>query len=385
MAGCETVTRLVVLKETEAGERRVAVVPADLSRLAALGLEVVIESGAGESAGHPDSEYELSGASVAPLSAALDKAAALLVKVRPPTETQAAALPQHSTLVCFLPPASHLPIVGGLRDRGITTFSFDLVPRISRAQSLDALSSQASVAGYEAAVLAARRLGRMFPMLMTAAGTVPPAKVFVMGAGVAGLQAIATARRLGASVLAYDIRPEAAEEVRSLGARFVELDLQALQGSGGYAAEQSQDFLARQQELVATTVAESDAVITTAAVPGRPAPRLISTATVERMRAGAVIVDAAAASGGNCEITSDGEEREHHGVLVIGAGNLASDVPTSSSALYSRNVSNLLALLVRDGEVMSSTEDEVLTSMRLTAGGKVHHEPTRAAMEGTAE
>jgi NAD(P) transhydrogenase subunit alpha len=225
----------------------------------------------------------------------------------------------------------------------------------------------------------------MLPMLMTAAGTVPPAKVFVMGAGVAGLQAIATARRLGASVSGYDIRPEAADEVRSLGAKFVKLELEASQGAGGYAAEQSPEFLARQQELVAATVSDSDAVITTAAVPGRPAPRLITRSTVERMRRGALIVDMAAASGGNCELTRDGEEVEYQGVVVIGAGNLASDVANSASALFSRNVANMLSLLVRDGEIVAEPDDEVLTSMCLTSAGKVRHEPTRASMEGTAE
>lgn len=378
-------TRLVILKETEPGERRVAVVPVDLARLADLGLEVVVEQGAGEPAGHTDGEYELAGASVAPLPDALDKAAAVLVKVRPPSETEAGALPQHATLICFLPPVANLPVVGRLRDRGITSYSFDLVPRTSRAQSVDALSSQASTAGYEAAILAARRLGQMMPMLMTAAGTIPPAKVFVMGAGVAGLQAIATARRLGASVSAFDIRPEAAEEVLSLGGRFVELALEATRGFGGYAAEQSEEFLRKQQELVASTIADSDAVVTTAAVPGRPAPRLISEATVEKMRNGSVIVDLAAASGGNCELTRDGEEVTHHGVLIIGAGNLPSDVAKSASALYSRNVSNLLALLVKAGEVVTQPDDEILVGMCLTAGGQVRHEPTRAAMEGTAE
>jgi NAD(P) transhydrogenase subunit alpha len=206
-----------------------------------------------------------------------------------------------------------------------------------------------------------------------------------MGAGVAGLQAIATSRRLGASVSAYDIRPEAGEEVRSLGARFVELPLEANMGAGGYAADQSQEFVARQQELVASTVAESDVVITTAAVPGRPAPKLIRAGTVERMRTGAVIVDLAAASGGNCELTRDGEEVGHHGVLIIGAGNLVSDVATSASAFYSRNVANLIALLVREGRLVDHPDDEVLVSMCVTRGGKVCHEPTRAAMEGTAE
>lgn len=378
-------TRLVVLKEKEPNERRVAVVPADLPRLSSLGLDVVVERGAGDQAGYRDSDYELAGATVGTYPEALDKAAGVLVKVRPPTESEVAELPQHCTLICFLPPATRLPVIARLRDKDITTYSFDLVPRISRAQSVDALSSQASAAGYEAAILTARRLGRMLPMLMTAAGTVPPAKIFVMGAGVAGLQAIATARRLGASVSGYDIRPEAADEVRSLGARFVQLELEAAQGTGGYAAEQSPEFQARLQELVATTVAESDAVITTAAVPGRPAPRLITAATVARMRRGAVIVDMASASGGNCELTLDGEEVQHQGVVIIGAGNLAADVANSASALYSRNVANLLALLMLDGQIAAESDDEVLSNMCLTSAGRVQNEPTRAAMEGTAE
>lgn len=385
MAGCGAVARVLVVGEKAIGERRVALAPTDVPRLADLGLEVVVEAGAGEAAGYPDSEYEQGGAVTASLEAALGKAAALVLKVRPPTEAEATSLPQHSVLLCFLPPATNLPTVGRLRDKGITTYSFDLVPRISRAQSVDALSSQASASGYEAAILAARRLGRMLPMMMTSAGTTPPARVFVMGAGVAGLQAIATSRRLGAAVSAYDIRPEAAEEVRSLGAKFVELALEATAGVGGYAGEQSLEFLARQQDLVANTVAESDAVITTAAVPGRPAPKLINTRTVERMRKGAVIVDLAAESGGNCELTRDGEEVQHRGVLVIGAGNLASDVATSASALYSRNVANLLALLVQDGKIAEDPDDEILVSMCLTRGGAVRHEPTRAAMEGMAE
>ena len=378
-------TRLVVLKECYPGEHRVAVIPSELSRLAGLGLEVVVESGAGELCGYSDSAYELAGASVAPLPGAVDKDASILVKIRPPTESEASALPQRSTLLCFLPPAAQLPVVGRLRDRGITTYSFDLVPRISRAQSVDALSSQASVAGYAGAILAARRLGRMMPLLMTAAGTNPPAKIFVMGAGVAGLQAIATAHRLGAAVSAYDIRAEAAGEVKSLGARFVELPIQGAEGVGGYAAEQSPDVLARLQELVAATVADSDAVITTAAVPGRPAPKLINTETVGRMRRGAVIVDMAAGAGGNCELTRDGEEVRHQGVVIIGAGNLASEVATSASALYSRNVSNLLTLLVVDGHLTDPDADAVLASMCITREGQVRHEPTRAAMQGMAE
>jgi H+-translocating NAD(P) transhydrogenase subunit alpha len=301
--------------------------------------------------------------------------------VAPPTPEEAAQFPEGSSLVSFLPPASHLEAVSVLRDRQVSAFSFDLVPRTSRAQVMDALSSQASLAGYQAAILAAERLGRVLPMMMTAAGTVAPARVLVMGAGVAGLQAIATSRRLGASVSAYDVRPEAAEEVRSLGATFVELPLEASRGEGGYAAEQSAEFLERQQRLISDTVARADVVITTAAIPGRPAPRLVSAAMVERMRAGSVIIDLAAASGGNCELTVDGEEVERHGVHILGASDLPSRVPTTASALYARNVSNLLALLVRDGEVQPDFDDDIVDATCITAAGVVRHAATRSMLE----
>jgi NAD(P) transhydrogenase subunit alpha len=242
---------------------------------------------------------------------------------------------------------------------------------------MDALSSQANLAGYQGVLLAAERLGRLFPMMMTAAGTVPPARVLVMGAGVAGLQAIATARRLGAAVRAYDVRPEVAEEVRSLGATFVELSLEARHGEGGYAAEQSEDFLARQQGLIAESVAKSDVVITTAAIPGRPAPRLVSAHMLEGMRAGSVVVDLAAATGGNCEVTVDGQEVVHAGVLVIGAGDLPSQVATTASALYARNLANLVSLIVHDGEVVLDFDDDIVAATCLTADHEIRHGPTR--------
>ncbi|MGH9054946.1 MAG: Re/Si-specific NAD(P)(+) transhydrogenase subunit alpha [Acidimicrobiales bacterium] len=379
-------TTLAVLREARHGERRVAVVPGEISRLRALGLDVVVEAGAGRKAGFDDDSYRAQEATT--VLEGRDAAVAgadLVVAVLPLQPDEVSALPEGSALISFLPPAINLHLVARLRDRKVTSFSFDLVPRTSRAQAMDALSSQASLAGYQAVLLAAGRLGRLMPMMMTAAGTSPPAKVLIMGAGVAGLQAIATAKRLGASVSAYDVRSAAAEEVRSLGATFVELPLQAAEGTGGYAAEQSEEFLARQQELIALTVGRSDVVITTAAVPGRPAPRLISTAMVDGMRPGSIIVDLAAASGGNCEITKDGEEVRHGGILVIGASDLPSQVATSASALYARNVSNLAALLVREGRVDPDFDDDIVAATCLTASGAVRHDTTSALLQGLAE
>jgi NAD(P) transhydrogenase subunit alpha len=357
-------------------------VPGEIPKLTSAGLEVVVQAGAGEDAGFGDDGYTgLEGVRVVRgRTEALD-GAGIVVGVSPPTLDEAGQLPDGSAWVSFLPPAAHLDVIAVLRDRHVSAFSCELVPRTSRAQVMDALSSQAGLAGYQAAVLAAERLGRALPMMMTAAGTVAPARVLVLGAGVAGLQALATARRLGASVSAYDIRPEAAEEVRSLGASFVELPLEASQGEGGYAAEQSADFLARQQQLISDTVARSDVVITTAAVPGRLAPILVSTTMVERMRAGSVIVDLASASGGNCEVTIDGQELVYEGVTVIGAADLPSRVATTASALYARNVTNLIALLVSDGEFRPDFDDDIVDATCITAGGKVRHAPTRNLFE----
>lgn len=374
---------LVVMRETAPGERRVALVPSDVQRLAAVGATVAIEEGAGHAAGYTDDDYRATGAQVGDVSGHLSESA-LAVKVQAPTVEEADRLPAKSALLSFLAPSAHLDVVARLRDRGVTVLSFDLVPRTSRAQALDALSSQASAAGYQAAVLAANRLGRMMPMLMTAAGTIPPAKVFVLGAGVAGLQAIATAKRLGAAVSAYDIRPEAGEEIRSLGARSVELPIEATKGSGGYAAEQSEEFIARQQELVAATVGESDVVITTAAVPGRRAPILVTEQMVERMRPGSLIIDLASSSGGNCALTRDGLEVEHSGVLIIAAGDLPSRVASTSSALYSRNVLHTAQILAKEGRWEIDVDDDVIGPMCCVSNGVVRHEPTRIALEGGA-
>jgi H+-translocating NAD(P) transhydrogenase subunit alpha len=377
------VSTVTVIRELRPGERRVAVVPNEVPKLTGRGLDVVVEAGAGERAGFADGDYAVfDGVEVVAGRAGAVGGAQVVLGVSPPTPEEARGLPEGCALLSFLPPASHLEAVKVLAERGVSAFSFDLVPRTSRAQAMDALSSQASLAGYQAALVCAERLGRAMPMMMTAAGTVAPARVLVMGAGVAGLQAIATARRLGAAISAYDVRPEAAEEVRSLGAVFVELPLEARQGQGGYAAEQGAEFLARQQQLISDTVSRSDVVITTAAVPGRPAPRLVSAAMVEGMRAGSVIVDLAAASGGNCEVTVDGAEVDWHGVLVIGGGDLASQVPTTASALYARNVTNLLALLVHDGEIRPDFGDDIVDATCVTAAGAVRHAATRDLIAG---
>jgi NAD(P) transhydrogenase subunit alpha len=379
------VTTVAVIREQRRGERRVALVPGEIPKVTAAGLDVVIQTGAGVEAGFEDQDYlATDGVQVRQTLRDVLSGAGLLITVSPPTVGIVDELPETATLVSLLPPAWNAHVIARLRDRGMTAFSFDLLPRISRAQAMDALSSQASLAGYQAVLVAAGRLGRALPLMMTAAGTVPPARVLVVGAGVAGLQAIATARRLGAAVDAYDVRPEAAEEVRSLGATFVELPIQARSGEGGYAAEQSREFLARQQELLSDSVARADVVITTAAVPGRAAPRLVTKAMVTAMRAGSVVVDLAAASGGNCELTVDGKEVVHGGVLIMGASDLPSEVATTASTLYARNVTNLLSLLVRDGQVRPDFDDEIVAATCITTGGVIRHTPTRELLEAAA-
>jgi NAD(P) transhydrogenase subunit alpha len=372
--------KLAVPKETKPGERRVALVPAELSRLA--GIEVLVERGAGDEALFSDAEYEAAGAVLVEGAAALFATADMVVKVQPPSLEEIPLLQQGSSLLSFLAPSGYLDIVRELAARRVDSYSFELVPRISRAQAMDALSSQATVAGYRAALIAARSLSKFFPLFMTAAGTVPPARVLVMGAGVAGLQAIATCRRLGAVVSAYDVRAAARDEVKSLGAGFLELPLEAQEGTGGYAAAQSEEFLARQQEMIASHIAASDVVITTAAIPGRRAPVLVSADMVRSMRAGAVIVDLAAATGGNCELTVDGQEVVVGGVRIIAASELASTMPTHASALYARNVSSFVKLLVKDGELAPDRSDEIIDKSAVTLGGAVHFGPARAALEG---
>jgi NAD(P) transhydrogenase subunit alpha len=375
---------VAVPRESAPGERRVAAVPEVLGRLSAASIDVTIEAGAGAGALHADDAYVAAGAAIAPDWSTLFDGADVTCKVQAPTVEEAGRLPEGSALVCLLQPAADLEMIKVLVARRIGAFSLDLLPRISRAQGMDALSSQATVTGYRGALIAAERLPRFFPMFMTAAGTVPPAKVLVLGAGVAGLQAIATARRLGAVVRAYDVRPAARDEVRSLGAAFVELELEMQEGQGGYAAEQSEEHLARQRELIGKEVAAADAVITTAAIPGKPAPLLVTGEMVHAMRPGSVIVDLAAETGGNCELSEPGRDVVVSGVTVYGASNLASSMPIHASFLYARNIAEVLGLFVSDGSFAPDFGDEIVAGTCVTFAGEVRHELTRRLLEGGA-
>ena len=366
--------KVAVVRESLSDERRVALVPEAVPRLAKAGLTVSVEAGAGNAAGFPDDAYRAAGAEVD--TDALD-GAGVLVAVQPPTPEQVDRLAAGAVTVSFLPAARELPLIAAIRDGGRTALAMELVPRISRAQSMDALSSQALVAGYRCAIVAAERLPRFFPMSMTAAGNVPPARVLVVGAGVAGLQAIATARRLGAVVKAYDVRTAAAEEVRSVGADFVDLDLPALDGAAGYAREMDEERSRLQRERLAPHVAAADAVITTAAVPGRPAPTVISRAMVEAMRPGTVVVDLAAEQGGNVEGSQPGQEVMIGNALVWGGRNVPSQMPGQASQLYATNVTNLLSLMTADGTVRPDLDDEVVAGCCVVHAGQIRHQPTR--------
>jgi H+-translocating NAD(P) transhydrogenase subunit alpha len=364
---------VLVPAEIRPGERRVAAVPDSVSRLVKAGLDVQVETGAGRYAFASDAAYTEAGASIvgtADLAAAL-AAADVVLHVSPLAVEQVAGLRSGCVTAGFGAPASHAEVVRALAAAGVSSFALELLPRISRAQSMDALTSQALVAGYRAALVAAERLPTFLPLLMTAAGTIPPAKFLVLGAGVAGLQAIATAKRLGAVVEAYDVRASSADEVRSMGAKFVELDLEALEGGGGYAREMSGDRATRQRELLAPFVAKSDAVITTAAVPGRPAPLLVTRAMVEAMRPGSVVVDLAAESGGNVEGSVAGEEVQVGGVTVLGGKDVPSQMPVDASRLFARNVSDLLLLMTSDGQVVPDFDDEVVAGAWMTRDGAV--------------
>ena len=361
--------KIGVPKESLAGERRVALVPEAARGLVKGGLEVGVEAGAGDSAFFSDAVYIDAGAKVTDAATALGSDAVL--KVQPPTPDEVGRLRAGAVLISFLQPATNADVVSALAKQKVSAFSLDLVPRISRAQSMDALSSQAGIAGYKSVLLAANHLPKFFPLLMTAAGTVAPARVLVMGAGVAGLQAIATSRRLGAVVEAYDVRPAVKDEVHSLGATFLELPLEAQEGTGGYAREQSEDFLRRQRELIGDRVAASDVVITTAAIPGRKAPILVTADMVRRMRPGSVIVDLAAETGGNCELTKPGEIIQVGGVTIDGTRNLPSMMPVHASQLYSKNVSTLLLLLVKDGTLKLDFNDEIVKGACVTYDGAI--------------
>jgi len=367
-------------KESAPDERRVALVPDTVTRLSAATLEVTVESGAGSAAFITDEAYQQAGATIVKGAAALIGDADAVLKVQAPSVAEVAMFKKGAVLISFLQPATQGEIVRALAAQGVTAFSLELVPRISRAQSMDALSSQASAAGYKAVLMAAGRLGKFFPMMMTAAGTIPPARVLVMGAGVAGLQAIATARRLGAVVSAYDVRPAVKEEVQSLGATFIELALETQEGEGGYAREQSEAFLRKQRELIGEHVAKSDIVITTAAVPGRRAPLLVTGDMVKGMRAGSVIVDLAAETGGNVELTKAGKDVDVGGVTIIGTRNVPSTMPLHASQLYARNVANLLLHLVKDGAIVLDFEDEITKGCCVTHDGEIVNERAKQQM-----
>ena len=363
--------RVVVPQELADGERRVAATPDTVAKLTALGGSVAVEVGAGSLAFITDQEYADKGATIGTHRETMLRDADVVLSVQPLPVTDAELLKAGTTTISFLQPWTHGDVIRALAHRNVTALSLDLVPRISRAQSMDALSSQALVAGYRAVILAAEAAPRMFPLFMTAAGTVPPAKVLVLGAGVAGLQAIATAKRLGAVVSAYDVRDAAADEVRSLGATFLDLGLETQEGAGGYARVQSDEFLAKQRELLGQHIAASDVVVTTAAVPGRPAPRLVTAAMVEAMKPGSVVVDLGAEGGGNVEVTHAGETVDINGVSVIGVKGAPSSIPLHASSLLARNVLNLLALQIRDGQLSPDWNDEILDGCCVTRDGQV--------------
>jgi H+-translocating NAD(P) transhydrogenase subunit alpha len=376
--------KIGVISEALQGERRVALVPDAAAKLAASGFEVVVEADAGEQAGFADNAYREAGVAVQADRRALLGAANVVLSVQPPRLEDVAWLRVGAATISFLQPTTQGAVVEALAARGITAFSLELLPRISRAQSMDALSSQASLAGYKAVLMAANRLGKFFPMLTTAAGTIPPARVLVLGAGVAGLQAIATARRLGAVVEAYDVRSAAKEEVKSLGASFLEFELEAQEGEGGYAREQSEEFLAKQRDLLTKRVAVADVVITTAAIPGRQAPLLVTAPMVQGMRRGSVIVDLAAETGGNCEVTHSGRVVQVDGVWVDGTTNVPSTMALHASQLYARNVSNLLQHLASKGELKLDFEDEITRGCCVTHAGQIVNERARQLMRETA-
>lgn len=369
-----------VPKESHPDEARVAATPETVRRLVKAGLEVLVEESAGVTARYLDASYVEAGAEV---GAAAWARADLVLGVQPPSKEHVAEMKGGALLVAFLQPSANPELVRALSGARVTSFAMDLVPRITRAQPMDALSSQANIAGYKGVLVGVTQLGKMCPLMMTAAGTIPPAKVVIFGAGVAGLQAIATARRLGCKVEATDVRLAAKEQVESLGARFIEVPgAEDLEGEGGYAKEAGEDFLKRQREQVAKRVADADLVVTTAQIPGRKAPVLIDETMVRSMRPGSVIVDLAVDSGGNCALSEAGEIVERHGVILVGTRNLPATVAVHASDLYAKNVNSLVKLMIDEGALEPDLEDEVLAGCLLTHDGKIAHAPTADALEG---
>ncbi len=384
--------RIAVPKEIVPGERRVALIPDAAGRLVKAGHEVLIETGAGAAASYVDAAYEQAGARIVPDPVTLYGAADLVLKVQKPMLNEALGrheidlMREGAALVAFLQPLLNPELVRRLAARRIVSFSMDAIPRISRAQSMDALSSQATIAGYKAVLMAADNLGKMFPLLMTAAGTIAPAKVFILGAGVAGLQAIATARRLGAVVEAFDVRPVVKEQVESLGAKFVMLEEQIeAAGAGGYAKELSEEQHRKEVEMLAKHAKDSDVIITTAAIPGRKAPVLITADMVQAMRPGSVIVDLAAETGGNCEVTQAGQTIVQNGVLVLGPLNMPSMIPVHASQMYSKNITNLLQLLVPKTELQLNFDDEIIAGTCITNDGRIVHAATAKVVEAAPQ
>jgi NAD(P) transhydrogenase subunit alpha len=377
---------VAILKEARPDETRVALMPDAVKALAGKGFSVAIESGAGLYSGASDADYEAVGASIATDRAQLLASADVVPVVNALPATDQEKLKRGSVMIGFLRPLDDPAALGVAVERGVTLFSMELVPRITRAQSMDALSSMATVAGYKAVIMAADHLPKLFPLLMTAAGTIPPARVLVLGAGVAGLQAIATARRLGAVVEAYDVRAAAGEQVKSLGAKFIEVDLGGLQteDKGGYAKELSPEALELGRQAIAKAAKNSDIVITTAQVPGRRAPLMIATAVVEEMRPGSIIFDLAAPAGGNCEVTRAGETIVYHGVTIFGPANLVAEMPVHASMLYSRNVSNFLQLILKKGELVIDHADEIIKGSCVAHAGQVVNERVSAALKARA-
>tara|TARA_B110000858_G_scaffold123333_1_gene140638 strand:+ start:26768 stop:27901 length:1134 start_codon:yes stop_codon:yes gene_type:complete len=373
--------KIGVPKEVREGEQRVALVPDSVNRLVKQDIQVSLETGAGELAGYSDSYYE--NAEIVASSTDILSKADICLTVNPATVEQIDQLKEGSILIGYLNPHSDLERFNKLKAKNISAFSMELIPRISRAQAMDALSSQASIAGYKAVLLASNLLGKFFPMLTTAAGTIRPSKVLVIGAGVAGLQAIATARRLGAIVEGYDVRAAVKEQVESLGAKFVDIEIKA-EGSGGYARELTDEERQQQQAILAKHVAAADVVVSTAAIPGRPSPVIISTEMVEGMRGGSVIVDLAAEGGGNCELTKIDETVLHNGVKVYGPVNVPSMVGNHASELYAKNLLNFLELLIQDDAINIDLEDEVLSQSLITHGGEIHHAGIKEQLEGAS-
>jgi H+-translocating NAD(P) transhydrogenase subunit alpha len=374
--------RIAVPKEVTPGETRVALVPEVVAKLVKSGVDLRVEAGAGQASRYPDAAYQAAGASILADRKKLWTEGQIVVNVQLPTLEEIGWLSPGTVVVGVMNASRNLDRVRALRDAQATSFALELLPRITRAQSMDVLSSQATVAGYRAALIGAELCPKFMPMLTTAAGTIRPAKVLILGAGVAGLMAIATARRLGAIVEAYDVRRAAGEQVRSLGAKFLELQINA-EGAGGYARELTEEEKAQERQMVAKAVAEADVVITTANIPGRKAPQLVSRDMVTHMKAGAVVVDLAAESGGNCEVTRGGETIEVSGVTIAGPLNLPSELPFHASQMYSKNLDSFLALLLtKDGGLVTDYGDEILAASLLTDRGEVRHAATKQLIDG---